>query len=92
VRAILQQNAITPLDVVAAPASSLGPGTTTVERITANAPRWLRFPGTWGEDQYVNIPAPVGPGIVLLGTSPVGPHAHDVWVDPLGTISGYPVG
>ncbi|MGL6280111.1 MAG: hypothetical protein ACRC50_11210 [Gaiella sp.] len=92
IRAILQQHSITPLDFAAIPAASLGPGTTTIERVSDNAPRWLRFPGTWGEEQYVNIPAPVGPGIVPLGTSPVGPQAHDVWVDPLGTISGYPIG
>lgn len=92
VRAILQQNGITPLDFVAVPAVVLGPGTTAIERIHDNSPRWLRFPGTWGEAQYVNIPAPFGPGIVPFGTSPDGPQTHDVWIDPLGTIAGYPVG
>lgn len=92
VQAILQQNAITPFDFVVLPVSSLGPGTTKIERIHDNSPRWLRFPGTWGEAQYVNIPAPVGPGIMPFGTSPEGPRAHDIWVDPLGTIAGYPAG
>jgi necrosis inducing protein (NPP1) len=70
----------------------LGPGTTAIERIQDNAPRWLRFPGTWGETQFVNIPAPFGPGIFPLGASPVGPAFQDDWLDPLGTIAGYPVG
>lgn len=90
IRAILQQNGITPLDFVVMPGVVLGPGTSEIVRIHDNAPRWLRFPGTWGEAQFVNIPAPVGPGIVPFGTSPEGPQAHDVWADPLGTIAGYP--
>ncbi len=92
IRAILQANGITPLDFLVQPGRVLGPGTTTVERIHDNAPRWLRFPGTWGEAQFIRIPPPVGPGTVPFGTSPEGPQDHDVWIDPLGTIAGYPVG
>jgi hypothetical protein len=89
VAATLQRLGITPLDFAVAPGTVLGPGTTEVVRIQDNAPRWLRFPGTWGETQYVNIPPPAGPGIIPLGTSPIGPQQHDVWIDPIGTISSY---
>jgi hypothetical protein len=92
IQAILRQNGIVPRDFALIPGAVLGPGTTVVERIRDNAPRWLRFPGTWGETQYVNIPPPFGPGIVPLGTSPTGPQSHDIWIDPLGTIAGYPHG
>lgn len=92
IRQILQQNGITPLDFLVLPAPALGPGTTGIQLIHDNSPRWLRFPGTWGEAQYVRIPPPIGPGTVPFGTSPEGPQTHDVWIDPLGTIAGYPVG
>jgi hypothetical protein len=89
IRAILQQNGITPRDFFVAAGRTLGPGSAEIERIHDNAPRWLRFPGTWGEAQYIRIPPPVGPGTVPFGTSPTGPQEHDVWIDPLGTIAGY---
>jgi hypothetical protein len=92
IRAILQQAGVTPFDFLVSPGRVLGPGTTAIERVHDNAPRWLRFPGTWGEAQFVNIPAPIGPGIVPFGTSPVGPAFQDDWLDPLGTIAAYPVG
>jgi hypothetical protein len=79
-------------DFFLAPGRTLGPGTTAIERIHDNSPRWLRFPGTWGEAQFIRIPPPIGPGTVPFGTSPTGPQDHDVWVDPLGTIAAYPVG
>lgn len=80
---------VTPLDVSnPLGGRTLGPGSTAVERIHDNAPRWLRFPGTWGETQWVSAPAPIG--TVPFGTGPVGPQLHDAWVDPLGTIAGYP--
>lgn len=92
IQAILQQNHVTPYDFVLVPGRTLGPGSTAVERVNENAPRWLRFPGTWGEDQFIRIPPPIGPGTIPFGTSPVGPSFHDSWVDPLGTIAGYPAG
>jgi hypothetical protein len=55
-----------------------------------NSPRWLRFPGTWGEVQYVHAPAPLG--TVPFGTSPVGPAFQSKWDDPVGTIAGYRAG
>jgi hypothetical protein len=86
--ALLQQLGITALDV-ANPVGGriLGPGTTSLERIHDNAPRWLRFPGTWGETQWLFAP-PFG--TVSFGAGPEGPAFHDAWVDPLGTIAGYP--
>ena len=85
--ALLQQLGIIALDV-ANPVGgrTLGPGTTAIERIHDNAPRWVRFPGTWGETQWLFAP-PFG--TVPLGAGPEGPAFHDVWVDPLGTIAGY---
>ena len=61
---------VTPLDVNV-PGATLGPETTAIERVHDNKPHWLRFPGTWGETQYVHAPAPLG--TLPFGTSPVGP-------------------
>jgi Vacuolar protein sorting-associated protein 62 len=48
-------------------------------RVTALSPSWLRFPGTWGEDQYVGFP-----NVVLrFGAGPIGPAFQDDWRDPL---------
>jgi hypothetical protein len=81
---------ITPVDVNV-PGVVLGPGSTAVERVHDNAPRWLRFPGTWGEAQYLAAPI-FGIPPTAFGTSPVGPAFQNDWLDPLGTIAGYPVG
>jgi len=78
---------IPPRDV-AAPGALLGPGTTAVERVQDQNPRWLRFPGTWGEAQYIAAP-PFGVPPQAFGTSPVGPAFQDDWRDPLGTIAAY---
>ena len=91
IRVILRNNGITPVDfLIPTQNRVLGPGTTAIERIHDNSPRWLRFPGTWGEAQFIRIPPPLGPGVVAFGASPTGPQDHDVWTDPLGTIAGYP--
>jgi hypothetical protein len=87
--AFFQAFGVTPLDVNI-PGRMLGPETTAIERIRDREPRWLRFPGTWGETQYVHAPAPLG--TVPFGTSPVGPGFQDEWDDPLGTIAGYRAG
>ena len=78
---------IPPRDV-ATPGAVLGPGTAAVERVQDQNPRWLRFPGTWGEAQYIAAP-PFGVPPQAFGTSPVGPVFQDDWRDPLGTIAGY---
>lgn len=79
-----------PFDI-AIPGSVLGPGSTAIEIVRDNQPRWLRFPGTWGEAQYVAAP-PFGIPATAFGTSPVGPAFQDDWLDPLATIARYPLG
>jgi hypothetical protein len=56
-----------------------------VEDVTAAAPRWLAFPGFWGELEYFNAPPPIG--TVPFGTSPVGPAFHVVWHAPTATLA-----
>jgi len=85
--AFFQQFGVAPLDVNV-PGRTLGPGSTTIERIREHHPRWVRFPGTWGETQFVSAPPPIG--LVPFGTSPAGPAFHAAWIDPLGTIAGWP--
>ena len=67
------------------------PGSTAIELVHDQNPRWLRFPGTWGETRYIAAPA-FGVPPTPFGTSPVGPAFQDDWLDPLGTIAGYPLG
>ena len=81
---------IPPHDVVA-PGATVGPDATTIETVHDQSPRWVRFPGTWGEAQYIAAP-PFGVPPTAFGTSPVGPAFQDDWLDPLGTIAGYPHG
>lgn len=45
------------------------------------------FPGTWGEQQFIHAPLPIG--TLPFGAAPVGPAFHSVWDDPLGTIAAY---
>jgi hypothetical protein len=85
-----QARPLNPVDVNV-PGVSLGPGTTAIELVHDQSPRWLRFPGTWGETQYLAAPA-FGIPPTAFGTSPVGPAFQDDWLDPLGTIAGYAVG
>lgn len=62
---------------------------THVREIEDGHPAWVAFDGFWGELQYFHAPAPIG--TVVFGTSPRGPAYHAVWVDPLGTLAGWPV-
>lgn len=67
---------------------------TTIHQADEHSQAWLRFPGTWGEQQWFHAafyPPPAGP-TVPLGDSPVGPAYHDVWENPLATIAGWPPG
>lgn len=84
-----QARPLNPVDVNV-PGATLGPGTTAIELIHDQSTRWLRFPGTWGEEQYLAAPA-FGIPPTPFGTSPVGPAFQDDWTDPLGTIAGYPI-
>jgi hypothetical protein len=63
---------------------------THVREIEDGNPSWVAFQGFWGELQYFHAPAPIG--TVVFGTSPSGPAYHAVWVDPLGTLAGWPLG
>jgi hypothetical protein len=91
---LLQANGLAlPVDY-ADGASASGPAALDAD-VTALAPideavNWVRFPGFWGELQYFKAPPPVG--LVAIGTSPVGPAQHAVWVDPLATLGGWPAG
>jgi hypothetical protein len=49
-----------------------------VVRVGAASPAWMRFPGTWGEDQYAGFPN----AVFRFGTSPRGPIFQDDWRDP----------
>jgi hypothetical protein len=92
--ALLQANGLAlPVDYADGAARSgpaaLGADETTVVPVDGG-PNWVAFPGFWGELQYFKAPAPVG--IVPIGTSPVGPAYHAVWIDPLGTLATWPSG
>ena len=60
-----------------------------VHQIRDDVPTWVRFPGYWGELEYLHA-APLG--TVAAGTSPVGPAFHAEWIDPLGTLATWPTG
>jgi hypothetical protein len=50
--------------------------------VRATAPPWMRFPGAWGEDQYVRFPD-VDP--LRFGQGPPGPAFHQLWRRPFAT-------
>jgi hypothetical protein len=68
---------------------AFGAEVTRVRRLGKPLPRWTRFPGRWGEGQFVHGPAPVGTH--ALGLSPAGPAFQDVWRRPLGTLASWPL-
>lgn len=84
---LFRRNNITPFDF-AFPGRVLGPGQTAVERLRGSSAPWLRFPGTWGEAQFVHA-APLGAPFAF-GTAPFGPRQHALWQNPLATIAGWP--
>jgi hypothetical protein len=94
VHAFLQQNNITPLDYADGSALSgpaaLGADVTSIAAIDGG-PSWVAFPGFWGELEYLKGPPPVGL-LPPIGTSPVGPAYHTVWINPLGVLAGWPSG
>jgi hypothetical protein len=57
-------------------------------RVTAVAPAWMRFPGTWGEDQYAGFPN----AVFRFGTGPAGPTFQDDWRNPLHGLLRWPRG
>jgi hypothetical protein len=58
-------------------------------RITARAPSWMAFAGTWGEDAFIRVP-PSEPA--LYGTGPRGPAFHEQWRKPVADVLGWPLG
>ena len=58
-----------------------------IATIAEGSPRWVAFPGFWGELEYFSAPAPIG--TVPFGTSPVGPAFHEVRQEPLATMDGW---
>jgi len=58
---------------VAALGRTLGPDTAAVERIHDNSPRWLRFPGTFGETQWIHSPF----GNIQAGAGPESRQLYD---------------
>ena len=59
-----------------------------VARVTAAAPPWMAFAGTWGEDQFVHFPD-VAP--LRFGAGPSGPAFHELWRRPVATVLAWPV-
>lgn len=62
--------------------------TPAVSVVTASAPPWMAFAGTWGEDQYVHFP---GVDPLRFGAGPRGPALHALWRRPVATVLGWPV-
>jgi hypothetical protein len=84
-----------PADVVSADGAVSGPpeadgSVTVLHHIDEGEPSWVSFAGQWGEAQFFHAPPPIG--TVPLGSSPVGPAFHDVWLDPLATLATWPAG
>jgi len=84
-----------PADVVTDDGPAAGPNVgdlavMPIHQIDDDKPSWMSFPGTWGEQQFLHAPRPIG--TVPSGTSPQGPEFHDVWVRPLATIAAWHAG
>ena len=93
--ALLQQSGLPmptdhahPGSVAYGPAGLDGVQRTGIVPVSAAAPRWMRFEGTWGEDQLFHAPPPIG--TVAEGTSPLTPPRTDSWRHPLQTLFGWP--
>jgi hypothetical protein len=59
-----------------------------VARVTATSRRWMRFPGTWGEDGYVVFPQVT----LTYQTGPAGPAFHRIWKAPVAVPQAWPRG
>ncbi len=57
--------------------------------VTSTVPDWMSFPGTWGEEQYVQIP---NQQPVAYGFGPTGPAFHSLWRQPAATVLSWPTG
>lgn len=72
------------------PASVAGVDPTAIRRVGSRRPAWIRFAGTWGEDQVFHAPPPIGTQVFL--TSPISPPYQQVWRLPLTAFAQWPVG
>jgi hypothetical protein len=61
------------------------PESVAIQRVRPDEPAWIRYPGFWGELEYISAPSPIGTAPV--GPSPVGPALHAVWRRPLATLA-----
>ena len=59
-----------------------------VVTVTAASPAWMRFPGTFGEDQYLHFPT----AQFKSGAGPRGPAFHDLWKKPFAEPRSWPAG
>jgi hypothetical protein len=57
--------------------------------VTRSSPSWMRFPGAWGETQYVHFP---NNQPFAFGLGPVGPAFHALWRRPAATLLSWPSG
>jgi hypothetical protein len=75
-----------------APLDRAGTGATVrprLIRVTATAPSWMGFAGTWGEDGFVHFP---NNEPNAYGAGPRGPAFHEQWRSPIGDVLGWPRG
>jgi hypothetical protein len=72
------------------PASVAGVNPTAIRTVGPRRPAWIRFMGTWGEDQVFHAPPPIGTQVFL--SSPISPPYQQLWKVPLTTFSQWPVG
>ncbi len=72
------------------PGSVAGVDATAIRRVGSRRPAWIRFAGTWGEDQVFHAPPPIG--TQAFQTSPMSPPYQQVWRLPLTTFSQWPAG
>jgi hypothetical protein len=56
--------------------------------VSAKAPDWMRFPGSFGEAQYLHFPQ----ATFAYGAGPRGPAFHDLWKRPFAGPRGWPPG
>lgn len=56
--------------------------------VTTRSPAWMRFPGTWGEDQIIDFPD----ARFTYKAGPAGPAFHDAWRQPFAEALSWPEG
>jgi hypothetical protein len=59
-----------------------------VVTVTASSPAWMRFTGTWGEDQIIDFPE----ARFTYKAGPEGAAFHETWRSPIGEPLSWPKG